>query len=114
MNILMLTPYLPYPLVSGGQIRTYNLLKNLHTKHKITLFAYIRREEERQYIAKLRPYCHSIRVFKRRPVWSLLNIVGSQFSLNPLLVTMYRSRELEEAIKQELAKGSYDLIHAET
>lgn len=114
MNILMLTPYLPYPLVSGGQIRTYNLLKNLHKKHKITLFAYIRRDEERQYIAKLRPYCHSIRVFKRRPVWEPSNIVGSQFSLNPLLVTMYRSKELRAAIKEELATGKYDLIHAET
>src|SRR5258708_22828573 len=114
MNILMLTPYLPYPLVSGGQIRTYNLLKNLHKKHKITLFAYIRREEERQHIAKLRPYCHSIRVFKRRPVWAPGNIVGSQFSLNPLLVTMYSSSELQDAIRDELATGKYDLIHAET
>ncbi len=110
----MLTPYLPYPLVSGGQIRTYNLLKNLHKKHNITLFAYIRREEERQHIEKLKPFCHSIRVFKRRPVWSPLNIIGSQFSLHPLLVTMYRSQELHEAIAQELATGKYDLIHAET
>lgn len=114
MNILMLTPYLPYPLVSGGQIRTYNLLKNLHTKHKITLFAYIRNDDERQHIEQLRPYCHDIRVFKRRPVWSPANIVGSQFSLNPLLVTMYRSGELRDAIKTELATGKYDLIHAET
>lgn len=114
MNILMLTPYLPYPLVSGGQIRTYNLLKNLHGKHNITLFCFIRKEEERQYISKLEPYCADIKVFKRRPVWSLQNIVKSQFSLNPLLMTMYRSRELEKAIQQELKTGKYDVIHAET
>jgi polysaccharide biosynthesis protein PslH len=114
MNILMLTPYLPYPLVSGGQIRTYNLLKNLHKQHNITLFAYIRKDEERQYIENLKPYCTKIRVFKRRPVWSLYNILRSTFSLDPLLVTMYRSGELEEAIKDELAGGEYDLIHAET
>ena len=28
MKVLMLTPYPPYPLLSGGQIRTYNLLKS--------------------------------------------------------------------------------------
>ncbi len=33
----MLTPYLPYPLLSGGQIRSYNLLKNLAKKHEIAL-----------------------------------------------------------------------------
>lgn len=114
MNILMLTPYLPFPLVSGGQIRTYNLLKNLHEKHNITLFSYIRREEERQYIKNLTPYCHEIRVFKRRPVWSPSNIIRSQFSLNPLLMTMYHSNELQDAVRQALSTGKYDLIHAET
>lgn len=114
MNILMLTPYLPYPLVSGGQIRTYNLLKNLHSKHNITLFCYIRKEEERQYIDKLKPFCHKIVVFKRHPVWSVRNIVRSQFSPDPLLVTMYRSPELTKAIIKELKEFKYDLIHAET
>lgn len=114
MNILMITPYLPYPLVSGGQIRTYNLLKNLHTKHNITLFSYIRKDEERQHIAKLKPFCTSIRVFKRGPVWSLSNILRSQFSFHPLLVTMYQSPELKEALAAEIATGKYNLIHAET
>lgn len=114
MNILMLTPYLPYPLVSGGQIRSYNLLKNLHTKHNITLFSYIRKDEERQYIKYLEPFCTKIEVFKRSPVWTPGNIIGSQFSVNPLLVTMYRSTKLQQAIEQELSHGSYNLIHAET
>ncbi|PWU23944.1 hypothetical protein C5B42_01125 [Candidatus Cerribacteria bacterium 'Amazon FNV 2010 28 9'] len=114
MNILMLTPYLPYPLVSGGQIRTYNLLKNLHGKHTITLFCYIRKEKERQYIKHLEHFCSTIRVFKRRPVWTPQNILKSQFSFNPLLMTMYSSQELQDAIKQEIGTGKYDLIHAET
>ncbi len=110
----MITPYLPYPLVSGGQIRTYNLLKNLSTKHKITLFAYIRSNEERKYIEKLKPYCESIRVFLRGKVWTIQNIIQSQFSLNPLLVTIYKNQELENAIQEEIQNGQYDLIHAET
>ncbi len=114
MNILMITPYLPYPLVSGGQIRTYNLLKNLHTKHNITLLSYIRKDEERHHIAKLKPYCKKIQVFKRGPVWSLKNIFSSQFSFNPLLVTMYRNDDLRTAIEHELSNGEYDLLHVET
>lgn len=114
MNILMVTPYLPYPLVSGGQIRTYNLLKNLSKKHKITLFAYIRKEEERKYIDKLLPYCESIRVFLRGPVWTLKNVVQSQFSFDPLLVTMYKNTQLESAVLHEISTGKYQLIHVET
>ncbi|HSW89453.1 MAG TPA: glycosyltransferase family 4 protein [Patescibacteria group bacterium] len=114
MNILMLTPYLPYPLVSGGQIRTYNLLKNLCTQHNITLFSYIRSDDERKYISKLEPYCKKIVVFKRGPVWTPKNILLSQFSFHPLLVTMYRSIKLEAAIQKELQSNKYNLIHAET
>lgn len=110
----MITPYLPYPLVSGGQIRTYNLLKNLHKKHNITLFSYIRKDEERQYIDQLKPYCKKIQVFKRGPVWSIKNIFRSQFSFDPLLVTMYKNDDLKRAIETELGAGNYDLLHVET
>lgn len=110
----MITPYLPYPLVSGGQIRTYNLLKNLSKKHNITLFSYIRKDDERQYISKLKPYCADIRVFKRGPVWTPMNILKSQFSFHPLLVTIYRSQALQDAVATEIATGKYNLIHAET
>lgn len=114
MKILMLTPYLPYPLLSGGQIRTYNLLKNLKDKHQITLFAYIRKDSERQYIAELEKYCHKVRVFKRRPAWDLRNILAAGLTPYPFLVSIYRSEFFTNAIKKELEQGNYDLIHAET
>lgn len=111
----MLTPYLPYPLVSGGQIRTYNLLKNLSKKHKITLYALIKEERERQYIKYLEPFCSKIRVFKRstKP-FTLKNIFKAGFSLYPFVVTRNLVPETIEAVKNELASQKYDLIHAET
>jgi glycosyltransferase involved in cell wall biosynthesis len=115
MKILMLTPYLPYPLVSGGQIRTYNLLKNLAKKHDITLFSLIKEERERQYIKNLEPYCKKIQVFKRsaKP-FTLRNIFKAGFSLYPFVVTRNLVPETIEAVKKELEVENYDLIHAET
>ncbi|MFC1653814.1 glycosyltransferase family 4 protein [Patescibacteria group bacterium] len=110
----MLTPYLPYPLLSGGQIRTYNLLKNLKSKHDITLFAYIRKDSERKHIKELEKYCHKVRVFKRRPAWDLRNILFAGTSSYPFLVSIYRSKHFEEEIRKELDNNNYDLIHAET
>ena len=37
MKILMLASYLPYPLLDGGKIRLYNLLKILRDNHQVTL-----------------------------------------------------------------------------
>lgn len=114
MTILMITPYLPYPLFSGGQIRTYHLLKYLAKKHDITLFSFIRSDNERTSISHLQQFCKKVVVFKRRRAWSLLNILFAGFSFFPFLVAIYYSLGLRRAIRQELAQGTYDLIHAET
>ncbi len=115
MKILMLTPYLPYPLLSGGQIRTYNLLKKMADKHEITLFALIKNEEEKQYIKELEQYCYKVRVFKRssKP-FTLRNIVRTAVSPYPFLVIRNHVSSVIAAVQEELASEKYDLIHAET
>jgi glycosyltransferase involved in cell wall biosynthesis len=114
MKILMLTPYLPYPLYSGGQIRSYNLLKNLSKKHRITLFSFIRRNEEKKYLKYLKPYCQRVQVFKRRPAWNPVNLLLALLTPYPFLVSIYLSFHFRQAITRELKNGRYDLIHAET
>ena len=115
MKILMLTPYLPYPLVSGGQIRTYNLLKHLSKSHDITLFALIKHESERKHLQELQKYCRTIRLFKRtEKPFALRNILLSGFTPYPFLVTRNLPLGMQVAVKTELDRGGYDLIHAET
>ena len=109
----MITPYLPYPLYSGGQIRTYNLLKNLAKSHEITLFAFVK-EVVPDHIKELEKFCKKIEVFKRRKAWSIVNILVSGFSFYPFLVAIYYSLSLRKRIEEELSKKKYDLIHAET
>src|SRR3989338_7635660 len=111
MKILMITPYLPYPLVSGGQIRTYNLLKNLASKHQITLASFIRDPEEKKFIKDLEPYCKKVIVFERRKAWSPINIILSAITPFPFLVCIYFDMRVRSLIKKELEKENYDLIH---
>jgi glycosyltransferase involved in cell wall biosynthesis len=111
----MLTPYLPYPPSSGGQVRSYNLIKNLARKHKITLFSLIKGDDEKDSQKKLEKYCQKVRVFKRSAkAWTLKNILKTGLSLYPFLVVRNLSDEERTALVEELAKDSYDLIHAET
>ena len=115
MKVLMLTPYLPYPLVSGGQIRTYNLLKALSAKHDITLFALIKDESEREHLSELKKYCSKIILFKRtRHPFVLRNILLAGFTAYPFVVTRNLPLGMAAAIQKELNISTYDLIHAET
>lgn len=115
MKILMLTPYLPYPPSSGGQVRSYNLIKNLARKHQITLFSLIKEEGEKKYISELKKFCQEVSVFERpaKP-WTLGNIFRTGFGLYPFLVVRNLSRQEKEAVAQKLEKEKFDLIHAET
>lgn len=114
MKILMLTPYLPYPPISGGQVRSFNLIKNLAKRHKITLFSLIKERKEKKYIKELKKYCQKIRVFYRssKP-WTLRNILKTIFGVYPFLVVRNFSLEEKRALSEELKKETYDIIHAE-
>ena len=37
MKILLISSFLPYPLLSGGNIRLYNILKYLQKNHEVVL-----------------------------------------------------------------------------
>ncbi len=115
MKILMLTPYLPFPPSSGGQVRSYNLIKRLAGKHQITLYSLIKGENEKKYIGELEKYCFKVRVFKRSETpWTLKNILRTGFGSYPFLVIRNLVNEEKEAVSIELEQEDYDLIHAET
>ena len=115
MKVLMLTPYLPYPLLSGGQTRSYNLIKNLSDKHEITLFSLIKKEGERQHISQLEKFCKKVSVFKRSETpWTFRNIALTGFGAYPFLVMRNLVQEERAAVREELGKEKFDLIHAET
>ncbi|KKQ01884.1 MAG: hypothetical protein US11_C0003G0027 [Candidatus Roizmanbacteria bacterium GW2011_GWA2_36_23] len=111
----MLTPYVPYPPSSGGQIRTLNLLKYLCKKHHITLVSLYKNDEEKRYLSHLRRYCKKIYLC-RRPTkpWQLTTILKAVFSFYPFLIVRNFSQEAHALIKNLLHSNQYDVIHAET
>lgn len=114
-KILMLTPYLPFPLLSGGQIRSYNLLKQLQSHYDVTLFALIKEESESQYLGEIQKICHRVKVFKRsKKPFTLSNILKTGFSWYPFLVIRNHVPSMTKAIKEILKTEQFDLIHAET
>lgn len=115
MKILMITPYVPFPPSSGGQIRTFNLLKYLSLKNKITLVCLYKFDEEKKYLRHLQPYCHKI-YFCRRPEkpWIAKTITRAVFSLNPFLVVRNFSQEAKNILKRLFHQENFDVIHVET
>lgn len=115
MKILMVTPYVPYPPNSGGQTRTFNLIKNLSKKHEITSFSFLRTDHAEPDLGELKKYCKKVSIFRRKKSFSSVGkILKTAISSYPYLANMYSYSEVREAIKKELAANKYDLIHVET
>jgi polysaccharide biosynthesis protein PslH len=114
MNILMVSSYLPYPLVNGGNIRLFNLIKKLSDKHKITLICEKRDFQTIEDVRVLEKYCKKVITAPRRKQWSLMNIIRTTYSKDAFLVTGHTIDLLKEKILEELANDHFDLIHVET
>lgn len=114
MNILVVSSYLPYPLYSGGQVRLYNLIKELSGKHEITLICEKRPNQSDDDIKAVEAICKKVITVNRRKQWSAANIIKSGGSKNSFLLTGHSLKEMQQKIKEELAAEYYDLIHIET
>ncbi len=111
----MISSYLPYPLFSGGQVRLYNLIKELSSRHEITLICEKRSSQTIEDIEAIEKICKKVITVQRRKQWSAKNILKSGFSAQSFLVTGHTLSEMQEKIKEELEKNSsYDFIHVET
>lgn len=114
MKILMLTLYLPYPPTSGGQIRSFNLIKQMSKKHEITLYSIIKKGEEK-YAKELEKYCKKVIYFYRSDhPFRLKNVLRTGFSLYPFLVMRNFSDKGKQSLTALLKKESFDVIHVET
>lgn len=112
MKILIVSAVMPYPLYSGGQVRMYNLLSRLSKNNEITLCTFLRSESDTQYERNI-PFCKKILTYYRGHAWQPNYVMRSLLGSMPLLLTSYDHAAFREIIAQELAGGSYDVIHIE-
>lgn len=110
----MVSSYLPYPLINGGNIRLYNLLKHLSKNHEITLVCEKRNFQTESDVEEVRKFCKKVETLARRKQWTLTNILKTGFSLMPFLLTGHTNEEMKQKIYLELKNNHFDLIHVET
>src|SRR5437868_2426971 len=98
MKILIISSYLPYPLHSGGQVRLYNLIKELSDKHDITLICEKRSHQTNGDVSAVEKICKKVVTVPRRKQWSLQNIARSATSSHSFLVTGHTLSQMQQKI----------------
>ena len=94
LNILVLTPLVPYPPHDGDKLRLYHFLKYLkHRGHQIDLFCVSRVKADFQYASHLMEICRNVHVEHLTNSELFFNLIGGVLMGQSLNVSSYFSPE---------------------
>lgn len=111
MNILLLTPALPYPPHQGGALRNFGILRGLHDAgHQITLLSF---SETSPAGTPLPDLCKHVDVVAPPPRTALHRLRDLLLTPQPDLAGRLESPAFRERLRDLLAKVSFDLIQFE-
>jgi len=105
MKVLFVCPFVPWPLVNGGKIRTYHLLRQASAQAEIHLRVIQEPEPVAGAEEALAPLCRSLGFFERSRPGSI-----ERWRL-PKLERWFHSRALLEAVHTDLEGGGFRLLH---
>lgn len=110
MNILVISPFFPYPLIQGGKITIFNTLKYLSREHRVS-FACLAEEPVTDY-GPLKEYCEEIVVVERKPrlVRDLLTFLAGEYPYNAVKL---HSAEFASELHRLLQRHRFDLVQIE-
>jgi glycosyltransferase involved in cell wall biosynthesis len=111
VNLLFLTPQLPYPPRQGTALRNWGLIRGLAQRHTVTLLSF---EEEGQSVEEpLRAVCKLIRTVPtpERELSDRLRTIA--FTDDADMARRLASDRFRQALREVLAADGFDAVHVE-
>ena len=112
MNILVLTPYIPYPPNFGGAVRIYNIIRQLSFRHQVHLLSF-REEIGSGNPQGLEPICRTITLIPRRVGDKRRQQLLSLFSPHSFQWRFHYSLAMQAALDRLVREQGIDLILVE-
>jgi glycosyltransferase involved in cell wall biosynthesis len=126
MTILVVSPYLPHPLAGhGGSVYLYEMLKQLCTRHTVTLISFADRREMAMAkdLSLLALTTHIIPRRKgpsRSPADALVLVASRMLQMarsvllwEPYYVSKFRSRRMSRLIRSVTSADHFDIVQIE-
>jgi sugar transferase (PEP-CTERM/EpsH1 system associated) len=111
MKILVVYPYVPYPLDRGAYYRAFYLLKGLAREHEVDLICLAEKGEGAEHAEVFRQFCRSVEVVPfEHPQWEKLLPTRLKNPI-PSTIEHWNIPALYTAIERKLAAKEYDVAH---
>jgi sugar transferase (PEP-CTERM/EpsH1 system associated) len=113
MNILFLTPQLPYPPRQGTTIRNYNLLLHLGRRHTIDLLTFLAPGETLAGDSPLHALCRKVAAVAQPHRSSARRAADTLATLTPDMGLRLESPAMWELVRAWTAATAYDIVQVE-
>lgn len=119
MKIAFVTPRPPYPLNTGGRIRTFHLLRQVSQVNDVTLVTATEGEEDRVALTAIGEAIGGITIravtVERRtaPQKRFVQVVRALFGPLPYTWAAYCDRRFRNHVRATLQESQYDLVHCD-
>jgi polysaccharide biosynthesis protein PslH len=111
LNILIVTPRIPYPPYRGDKLKIFNLGKQLLKNNSVTIVTFLRNEKQKKEIEGLRKFGFNVISVKISFLESVLNVLKTAFTKLPLQVAWYKSRKMTEQINNLMLSDKFDVAY---
>lgn len=110
MNILFLTPRLPYPTIGGDRLKPFKLLSHLSENHKVTLVSFYQgKNNPEDYIKEIEKFGIKVHVIRLNPLSSAVNCLLNIPRLKPLEISYYFNKKFKKKIDELMQIENFDL-----
>lgn len=115
MNILLLSPWLPWPPFDGARIRILETLRYLARRHCVSLVTTVRRSEEVPNISELNGFCERIitAILSDQTSVVLRRLSTGLVRGRPLIESFHYDSHLAKQVNRLTSQYAYDIIHIE-
>jgi glycosyltransferase involved in cell wall biosynthesis len=107
MDVLFASPVLPWPLDSGGHIRTFQLARAAARTCRVHLRCVVAAGQDRADVRHFEPWCASVELFERSAPGALRTLGRAKIE------RWFHSAALHARLREECASGRYELLHVD-
>jgi glycosyltransferase involved in cell wall biosynthesis len=114
VNILILSPYSPYPPYGGGAMRIYQIIRGLAARHTVTCLTFAPDASAEQALAPFHAICRVLTVRGPLPRSPLRRAWTTLISPLPDMALRNASRAYSKMLRQLLRDEHFDVVQAES
>ncbi|MBV6421889.1 MAG: hypothetical protein DAHOPDDO_03177 [Ignavibacteriaceae bacterium] len=111
LNILIVTPRIPYPPYRGDKLKIFNLGKQLLKNNSVSIVTFLRSKKQLKEIEELKKYNFNVIHIKISLLESFVNVIRAIFTKMPFQVAWYRSARMKKLVEGLILSGNFDVAY---